>query len=337
MSTRAAFLLSFLILFFSCKKKNEAEPPSVDAPPIVVVDDLPACESIPPAPAPFGWQDSTADPSQNILAYNYNPLNPDEFIYLLDGDISIYHPLLKYNVISKQKTELGHIGSYAPSINSKGWITYSSVDNNIFKVKINGDSLVQITFNFISLAAQWDYQGKGIYFFQQANQNLGNQIAKLDASGNLVINLFPADLPQFAVFHKSDQILFCKTSGSLVTVFQRKIGTEPEIPLVTGPYNAQSGVSNFNNLCIDLKDENFFWSNTLGIFRCNIATLKVDTLFKNCESRIFDYPQVSAHNNELTMTMHLKKVLGSYQLFHEYRAMNVDLDQVKATEVKLFQ
>ena len=76
-------------------------------------------------------------------------------------------------IISKLKYEssnnLFNNGNYQAQINNKGWIVFNSNDNNIYKIKANGDSLKQLTFNNISNDPKWDYTNTTIYFFKKFN------------------------------------------------------------------------------------------------------------------------------------------------------------------------
>jgi hypothetical protein len=337
MRKKIAPVLLFLIVWsFSCKKKEDTTPaPTEDPTPVAPVSVIPDCESLPPEPKPFGWTDSTLDASRNFLAFNYNPLDPNEFVYVLDGDIGGYSPIYFMNVVSGQKKQLGNAGPFLPNISKTGWLTYSSIDNNVYKIKCNGDSVSQLSLNNISLNPHWDYRGRDILFFQEATQNISSQIVKLSASGEVVLQLFQADVPQFATFNKSDQILYCQISGTLATLVHRNLVTSEERVLLSGPYTPKTGKIHFNHLCLDLEDENFYWANDLGIFRANLASVKVDTLYKNCDNRILDYPQISSHARELTMTLHTKKAIGPFILLHAYKTLRVDLSTLETTELKL--
>ena len=338
MLPRAGLLLvSLVTLFMACRKKTDEpvpEPPVVLEP--IPPSFIPDCGVLPPEPKPFGWQDSTADEEKNIQAYTFNPQNPDQIIYMTAGSITGFSPFYNLDVVSGAKRFLGNGGFFLPSINKMGWIVFSTIDNNIIKIKVNGDSLSQLTTDFKSLAPQWDYQGKGFYYFKEANQNVGSQLVKVNQEGNMVVVMFPADIPQFAAFHQSDQLIYCQTTGSLATLVQRNTATQVERPLISGPFNAKTGKVHFNNLCVDLTDEFCFWSNDAGIFRCHLPSLKTDTLYKNCDNRIFNWPQINLATGELCFTLHIKKVIGHSVLFNEYKSIRADKTGGNAREIRIF-
>jgi len=331
------FCILLFLAFSACKKESPEPVPDTPAPPVPVLPSfIPDCAALPPEPKPFGWQDSTVDEEKNILAFTFNPKNPDQIIYMTAGNITGFFPFYNLDVVTGTKKILGNAGYFLPNISKKGWLLYSSIDNNIMKVKVNGDSLATLTSDFRSLAPQWDFQEKGFYYFKEANQSINSQIVKVNPEGNTVVVMLPADLPQFTVFRKSDQLLYCQTSGSLATLVQRNMTTQQERSLVSGPFDARTGKVHFNNLCTDLNDEFCFWSNDLGIFRCHLASLKTDTLYKNCENRVFKNPQVNLTTGELCFSLHIKKAIGPSMLLHEYKTLRADRSGNAATEVRIF-
>lgn len=338
MLRQTILLCIVLILTFSGCRKKPADP--VPEPPIPVAPTLPSfipdCANLPAEPKPFGWQDTTTDETKNILAFTFNPQNPDQIIYLTAGNITGFNPFYVLDVVKGSQKQIGNTGPFLPCISKKGWIVYSTIDNNIMKVKVNGDSLTTITTDYRSLAPQWDFEQKGFYYFKEANQSVGSQLVKVNAEGNTVVIMFPADIPQFTVFHNSDQLLYCQTSGSLATIVQRNMTTQQERTLISGPFNSKTGKVHFNNLCVDSGDEFCFWSNDLGIFRCHLPSLKTDTLYKNCENRIFNFPQINLSTGELCFGLHIKKVLSASSLLHEYKTIRADRSGNSATEVKIF-
>ncbi|MDI1353485.1 MAG: hypothetical protein PSX36_01115 [bacterium] len=330
-------VLSFLLLA-SCHKKK-TEDPVEDPVPIVpfVPDTGLKCQALPAAPGPFGWNDSITNEQESITAFLKNPLNTNEFICLVKGDITGYNQLFTYNVITKNKIPLANLGNFLPSVNKNGWIVFSSVDNNLFRVKSNGDSLIQITYNKTCLDPKWDATGKAIYYFQQAYSNILSGIVKLSISGPPSNITFPADLPYHAVFRKSDQVIYLKTAATEVSLVQKNLITQAERYLVSGPYNPKSETVYFSNLCLDNNDENFFWSNSLGIFKCNLATLKIDTVLKSCPNYSYTNPLMPLDESELTLSMQVLKPLENSVLLHEYKAMKYDLVYKTLSEVRIFQ
>lgn len=330
-------LFVFAALLLACNKKDKDPVFEPEPTPIPVVpSDIPVCESLPVDPKPFGWQDSILDAEKSILAFNYTPTSPDQIIYLAAGDVFGFYPIYNLNIVSGTKQKLGNAGYFLPSLNRSNWMVYCTIDNNLIKIKCNGDSALELTSDFRSINPQWDYLGKNIYFFKQANLSIGSQIQKINNTNDLVTVQFPADIPQFASFKKSDKVLYCQTSGTLATLVERTIASGNERPLIAGPFNVKTGKVHFNHLCLDNNDEFAFWANEVGIFRFHLNSLKLDTLFKNCDNRIFDSPQISTQTGELTFSVHVKKQIGPSLLLHEYKTMLSPPRANEATLIRLF-
>src|SRR5688572_8445948 len=153
----ATIIMCCFVLSTGCKNKEDPPPVIVEPPPPVVVPD--DCKPLPETPEPFGWYDSTIDVNRNINAYFVNPISPDEVIYIVNGDIQGYNKMFAYHIPSKQATYLANVGEFLPSMNSRGWLVYGTSDNNIFKIKVNGDSLRQLTQGNVYQDAKWDHTG----------------------------------------------------------------------------------------------------------------------------------------------------------------------------------
>ncbi len=335
---KSTHLIIVLALFvFGCREKYKITPVEPEAPaPVITHDTGLKCTALPPTPEPFGWKDSTGDNSKNIKAFIYNPINANEIICVVNGDITGYNQLFNYNIVTKQKTYLANLGDFLPSVNHKGWIAYSNVDNNLFIIKCNGDSLKQLTTSKTCQDPKWDYTGNYILYFQQAYLATVSSLVKIAVNGNPNLFSMPVDLPHHASFRKSDQIIFYRTVNSSITLIHRNMATQGERTLISATYNPKSGRLPFENLCLDNTDENFYWSNPSGIFKCNLSTLKIDTLLKNCPNYTYSNILMSFKNNELLMGMHIQKPLNADVLLHIYKAMEFDLGSKTLTEIRIF-
>ncbi|HET8964485.1 MAG TPA: hypothetical protein VFM99_11335 [Chitinophagales bacterium] len=95
----------------------------------------------------------------------FNPNNPDEFIYLENGD------LYKYTISSLEKSLLyapDHYIYFQPKWSRKGIIAFNTSDYNIWIMKDNGDSLTQITNTgtdtSVNFYGEFNYTGDSLMF-----------------------------------------------------------------------------------------------------------------------------------------------------------------------------
>ena len=200
-----AYLFCILV-FYNCKKENTK---TSDDPPIIQKIDslLLNCEKLPATPQPFGWQDSTINENKNINAFFYNPLNNFEIIYQVNGDIFGYNKVFLYNTNTKQNLFLFNNGNYQAQINNKGWIVFNSNDNNIYKIKANGDSLKQLTFNNISNDPKWDYTNTTIYFFKKATLSSPSLLTQINTKGQ-ELNSVPIEYTNSAFAKKTSKLFY---------------------------------------------------------------------------------------------------------------------------------
>lgn len=122
------------------------------------------------------WQNNDEcyfPPNEEVTGYDYifdsvfyekpyfNPNNPDEFIYIENG-----YKLIKYNMATEAKTELFNDGNqiyYQPKWSRTGWIAFNKSDYNIYVMKDNGDSLIQLTNNGSDLWSAANFYGEFNY------------------------------------------------------------------------------------------------------------------------------------------------------------------------------
>jgi hypothetical protein len=318
------------------KKNSEPEAPAETAPVSTPVA-TEQCRDLPPAPPNFGWTDSTVDVYENVVAFMGSPLDNDEIVCVVEGNINGFNQIFTYNVKTQQKKVLGNAGPFLPSINKNGWVVYSTADNNIYRIKANGDSLQQLTNNLASMAPKWDYSGTAIIYFQEATIGTpASSMVKLKFGSSNNNYVYPTSLPHHASFNKKDKVLFLKSSNTTVTIIERDLVSQTERLLISGPYEPQSGKVHFNHLCVDANDEFFFWSNSLGIFRCNLTSLNVDTLFKNCPASEYLNPITLPNSFELNISNHTKTPINNSVLFHQYKPLQVNLTSMIKTEIRIF-
>jgi hypothetical protein len=333
---RVTICITFLLLLAaSCGKKKAKTPPDDTYVPVVSKDTGFKCAELPPPSSTFGWADTTTDENKNVNAFFRNPVNADEVVFVVNGDMYGFNKMYSLHIPSRRMTFHGNLGPYLPQINKYGWIVYSNSENNIFKVKTNGDSLTQLTSQKISHDPKWDYTGNFIYYFQEAHFNVPTQLIKINSKGINVSGL-PIEMQYTAVFKQSDKIIFLRTRDNTVTLVQRDMSNYIEKDLISGPYQPRSPLF-FDNLTLDNNDQNIYWSNKDGIFKCSLTDLKTQILFKNCDNQKYINPIISYKTNELSFSWHTIKPINQFQLLHQYKTMEYNLVTNELTELKIFQ
>ncbi len=333
------YILILFGLFFSCDKDKKPDPINTPTIPVVTVpvqNTIYTCSTLPTPPANFGWRDSITDLNKSINCFMYNPINLNEVILIVNGDITGYNKMYSYNIPTQKLKYIATASHFPPQINKYGWIIYSTIDNNIYKVKCNGDSLTQLTFGYYTKDPKWDFTHTNFYYFQAANNIVPSQLLRANFKGGNVGNM-EMNLPYTAVFKKTHAIIYLKIKENNLVLVKRNMDTKVEVELISGPYQPNAETVHFDNLTLDNEDENFYWSNSGGIFKCNLSTLKIDTIFKNCETVKFDNPIFQTIKpNEILFTCHTIKALNVFQLLHEYKALIYNTVTNELVEIKIF-
>lgn len=109
---------------------------------------------------------------------HFNPLNSAEFVYYFKDNELGLHQLIKYNLLSNEKTVLvNDIRIYGqPKWGKKGWIAFTSQSayvEHIYIIKDNGDSLTQVTTSLANYAPFWNVSGDELLWTH--SPDLGSQ------------------------------------------------------------------------------------------------------------------------------------------------------------------
>lgn len=320
---------------FSCTK-NELAPPTVKDIPADTSSEVFTCKNLPNEPVPFGWNDSTRNGEENVIQFMYNPANSSEVIYMAAGDQAGSNKLYCYNLPRKTRQFLGYCGPYAPSVNKRGWIVFSSIEQNLFKIKSNGDSLTQLSSNNVSHAPSWDYTGNFIYFYQSTFLNVGSQIIKIKPDGQF-ISTNPIGIPDFACFKTSNSILYQRILNNQSTLVIRDMSTQAERALISGTFNPANGATAFKNPVIDNYDTYVYWEHQRGILRCELSSMKIDTVLKNCESVTYSRPVFQIERpDECYIAVHTRTPLLPFTLIHQYFTVEYKIKTRELRHIVLF-
>jgi len=262
----------FVCLIFGCTKDKIDTP--IDGPPFV--ED---CEPIPPRTdiyigAPYDW----------LIQYplielpSFNPNNSDEIVIRVHEKLSdSYFKMVTYNLTTQEKETIFEGNFFRPKWSKKGWILFSQSDFNIYKIKSNGDSLTQLTYNVPTLGHEWNLKGDRFIYKSLTHSNTaiicddsGVPLDTLDRStstfswqhDSLVTGISPLRLYYFDPNDDSDFNVVLELSNGTVTTSEW------------------------------LDDENIIWSTDEGIFRTNIYTKEKELLISSCAAKVYKFPTV---------------------------------------------
>lgn len=149
------FLSLLIIAALAACRKDEPLP-------CIKESEKPCCDDFPDMWSSWIWESRF-----QYKAPYFNPNNSNEFVfYYKDWDLD-KHQLVKYNLLTHQKTVLANNVKIIsqPKWNSKGWIAFDNeVDFQIWKLKENGDSLFQSTSSTFNFFPAWSSSGNKLYW-----------------------------------------------------------------------------------------------------------------------------------------------------------------------------
>lgn len=141
------FFLLFLLVFIACREAGFDPQPGI------------ICRGIPGDPV-----DDYIE-IQEFPTYQYpvfNPLNPDEFAYAR-YDLDTIFPWVDereihiYNLSTREDRMIYHGPLWSGmDWGVNGWLLINRADNQVWKIKSDGDSLTQLTFSGINEDARWN-------------------------------------------------------------------------------------------------------------------------------------------------------------------------------------
>ncbi len=150
---RITLLLLIFLVFSSCKKDKTCE----------FLDDCGnqvVCEDFPDM-----YNTIFSETEIQFKAPQFNPNNPNEFIYVFSEINLGVSQLVKYNINTQEKTVLveGFGIKGQPKWSKTGWIAFNS-NYHIYLIQDNGESLTQITTNTYNHNPFWNQTGDELYW-----------------------------------------------------------------------------------------------------------------------------------------------------------------------------
>ncbi len=271
-------ILLICLFFFTCKKD----------PPILSLtnnntDDCLNLQSTTIA-AYLNWPD--IDTTYNVP--RFNPSNSNEIVYVQGIISSGKSYLVKRNLITGQETQIISDVWQRPDWSVKDWIVFNHADNQVWKIKSNGDSLTSITTTG-GLNAVWSSDGSKIAYAQEVSATI--QIT--DVNGNYLDSL-----PFFAVYlsrWSCDGNYICATAHDHINAVYQNVSTGQEVQPTNNTNN------NTQITWMDWTPDTKFiiWANPTGIYKTNISTKETIKLKKSCNGSYYISISVSPDGNKI--------------------------------------
>ena len=254
---RTIITLLILNTLFSCNKENT---------------NLEACKEIPPAPVGFGYKLVCGGNCYGSICVN--PNNVNELLVFRGLDSIGGSGLVIYDLLNKTSRVIfkGTV-YYQPKWGINDWILFN-YDEEIWKIKSNGDSLTQLTFSTFNFSPEWNIDcTKFIYRDQKIQKNI---IASSDG-----LHIDTTDVSGFGNPCWQHDSLIC--------------GVAPAWAAYSNPYNNTWGIvynfepEGFSGSAQWIDKQNFIWTRH-GIYKSNYLTKETTIIKPSCNAIIYLYP-----------------------------------------------
>jgi len=279
-------MLTCVCILTSCQKDKQ--------------DDI--CYDLPSSPSVTGW--NYTHPITNVKAPYFNPNNKDEIIYRLEsytesgGFISSH--LWKINLIAKENELLIDDVRYNPKWGISDWLLFNRRDNQVWKMKSNGDNPTQLTFGETHISPDWNPDND--IFVCKTFSNLTLTISD---EGNILDTLTNVFYYR-GKWSPDEKYIAATTYSGGVDVNNLETG---EVIRFQSEFDIFKG--NGRGMSWTPDGKYLIWTASEGVFKSDMETFSTIMIKKSCESLGYFSPSVSA----------------DYEIIFERRTNSVDEDK----------
>lgn len=285
MKTSFAFISLFAILvifFYGCTKKD-----------IQTVETSETCEC-PTFPEGQNYNVDLIEINDSLINLHsqYNPHDDNEIMYIaLENNLK---KLYRYNLVTQNKQfvrEFTNILSFNWGTND--WILLELGDMNLWKMKSNGDSLEQLSFDRPYFHPKWNIDCSKIMAYHYIPSQK-QQVEILTDEGVLLDSITDVQMNNFCIYGS------WKNDNGLI------VGNEGNVVKVVDPINKQFLLTktfpeNITEVTW-LNNEEIIAIAPFGLYKFNIISQKITKLRCQCPKVSYQKPRAKSDGTGLTMT-----------------------------------
>jgi Tol biopolymer transport system component len=243
--------------------------------------------------------DTLKIPPYNDTLYNcprFNPNNPNEIIYVQGIHSQNLIRLVKKNLTTNAETFIIDSIWGMPDWSVKDWIVFNHADNQVWKIKSNGDSLTLLTTHMQGgFYAIWSPDGNKIAY---KNTNT-TAILICNENGN-VLDSLPYKVDYSSQWSK-DGINICgiANGSNYVNIAYQNVFTK----VTYQPTNNVSNATGSNRITCYLgwtpDSQNIIWCSWSGLYKTNITTNQTILLKACCNQRYYTSISISPDGQKI--------------------------------------
>ena len=262
-------------------------------------------------------------------APRFNPSDPQEIIYIKRTAPGIQE-LVKYNFITEEESFIingvwGH-----PDWNKMGWIVFNHADNQIWKIKDNGDSLIRLTNVGSSYDAIWNPDGTRLAI-RSGNGQQSNIFILADRDGNPYDTLINVRYKRSISWSTDDKITLFFEEDDDFGIGYIDLGTE-EIVQITHSFGTL-GIDRILSMSW-IDTTSIVWVDGHGVHLTEIGTGATTNLLTGCDAKTFLF--LDARSTESVIVAQIdRKLLSSSKIQSSYYLTLLNLCNGKSTKLDL--
>lgn len=264
------------------------------------------------------------DPNSSTTPF-FNPNNDNEFLFVSPCTGNINEKCIKIFNLQTKNTFTLYTGSlyYAPRWGKNDWILFCQDDENIYKIKSNGDSLTKLT-NLNNLHHPiWNYDGTKFLAFTEAS-NLFSLL--FDMNGNILDTIYFGQTsnsnfqnPNYIVSNECHNVSFFNLNTNNIEF----------------NYNYSKLISAMWGSVFWLSDNEVIYSNIAGLNRLSIPSLNNQNFKKSCNSKLYQWGDINSSKTKMIWSRGDYTQIDECTLKFKSRIYLMDIDGNNEQEIDL--
>lgn len=292
------------------------------------------CADLPPPPNLYpSWPEAQIDTW--YLRPAFNPADADEFVYRAQDDPTqptgragtwTYNRRTGVRRALLPATTNWFLG---PDWGRGGWVVFTGADNQLWKVKSNGDSLTQLTNGAQTMHPHWSPDGQRIVAYR--DHGAQQEIVILDKHGQLLERVLdPASGAINPLAWSSDGTRLVLDGGNgrgQFYLFLYDLTTRQLDKLVVVDYLGDPLPNVIYSAAWVPGTSQVAWAGGKGIFVTDVATRQTRQIRTGCKSRIYVFLSVSADGRRIIVDRtngELNEAKTALNVFNRLYQMNLD-------------
>lgn len=273
-------------------------------------------------------------PEKLFSAPCFNPENSNEFIYVeYEPYEEVYNKKLwKFNLLTKEKTFIADNVWCNPKYGLHEWIFFNRFNEQIWKVKSNGDSLQPLFTQELNYDVEACVSDERIVFRRIIESDYFAMFSDYD--GNILYKIvdnvysdgsWSSDgnklLSTYSFTNTARGIAVYNTLYNLLYKFNH------------GEYESNDDAIHGMDWYVD--SENFVWCKRDGVYRVNINSGLQELLIEGCSASEYGYPSFSPNNSTILLEHYSLKHLEGNAYFKESNIVITDINGMNEVLINL--